>query len=726
MLMVTFFSQKSFSSKITGLLVMSALVVQLLAPLTVAYAVDEETPAVVEQPIVTEVVPEVPGEVLGEVQESTEPVVQDREIALPTATLVATKIVCDVESDLPDLAATNTAITATTATDFLAEHPNCRAQEGWNFQWAYKDVGSPGDNKQMGAEGWNLIGPTDANGTVTATIPVSNDIGVREERRAGYIGFSGIDNHHNGVSAEMVCTTPPAGAVHRYDNREPLGTVVEGGTYYCVAFNPIVADPQAPVCDANVNLIQNGDFEAPAIANGSYSIVPSSNPLLKWLLSWITPPANGTLGLELQNNVAGSPFSGNQLAELDGDHPVTIYQNITTIPGKEYKLDFQYSARPGRDTNDNKIDVKVDNVVLGAQLAADGTSLSDTSWQAQSRTFVATGTTTKVEFADAGTDTSFGGYLDAVSVRCQGDPVPPTPTVTIRAQKVICNSEANLPNWGNGSYSNITGTTAADYVAASNGQCRLEPNWEFQWGDQSAGDLGNGVVVSTPGYTTFNAGSVNIPLAPGMTEIHLREVLKDGYIPFTGQNTTQNVSAEFYCTGDALNYDNWDFIRNPVANTTYHCVAFNTPTPVVQTDTQDIPQRSIGTVSGFMTQPNTLGEVLGASTEAVDAALAQCGEYLGSYIKMGQKNKAGDVIRLQAFLNKYLGTKLVPRGVYDKATFDAVRAFQVQTADEVLEPWKGTPGGINENGTGYVYKTTKRMINMIMCPELNIEMPELE
>lgn len=498
------------------------------------------------------------------------PVVQEPK----TATLVATKIVCDVESDLPDLAGTNTPITATTATDFLAAHPNCRAQEGWNFQWAYKDVGSPGDNKQMGGEGWNLVGPTGVNGTVSVSIPVSNDITVREERRAGYVNFSGIDNHHNSISAEMVCTTPPTGAIHRYDNREPLGPVVAGGTYYCVAFNPIVADQQQPtVCDANVNLIENGGFEAPAISPNSWSIIPPSNTSLKWLVSWIGSPVNGTLGLEIQRNVAGTSFAGSQHAELDGDHPTTIWQTIPTVPGKEYKLDFQYSARPGVATADNKIDVKVDGVVLGAQLANDGTALGDTSWTAQSRTFVATGTTTKVEFADAGADTSYGGYLDEVSVRCQGDPVPP------------------------------------------------------------------------------------------------RQV-----------ESSQNPNAV---------------------------------------------RQSMGTAGGFMTQPNTLGEVLGASTEAVDAALAQCGEYLHSYIKMGQKNQAGDVIRLQAFLNKYLGTKLVTRGVYDKATFDAVRAFQVKSADEVLEPWKSTPGGINENGTGYVYKTTKRMINMIMCPELNIEMPEL-
>ena len=67
----------------------------------------------------------------------------------------------------------------------------------------------------------------------------------------------------------------------------------------------------------------------------------------------------------------------------------------------------------------------------------------------------------------------------------------------------------------------------------------------------------------------------------GTTEFHLREVLQSGYIPFTfdqsNQSNADNVSAEFYCTNDVLNYDNYDFIRNPIGGTTYYCVGFNVP-----------------------------------------------------------------------------------------------------------------------------------------------------
>lgn len=164
---------------------------------------------------------------------------------------------------------------------------------------------------------------------------------------------------------------------------------------------------------------------------------------------------------------------------------------------------------------------------------------------------------------------------ELVNGNCVDIVVPPAPSVTISATKVVCDAESYLPNKGAGGWT-IDATTAQSWVDGSAGKCKIDPTWQFQWGDQSAPDAGATFVGEAAGYTTFTAGTTTIPLA-GITEIHLREVLKAGYIPFTGQNTTQNVSAEFYCTGDALNYDNWDFIRNPQAGQTYHCVGFNAP-----------------------------------------------------------------------------------------------------------------------------------------------------
>jgi hypothetical protein len=204
---------------------------------------------------------------------------------------------------------------------------------------------------------------------------------------------------------------------------------LENGPYYIVNRRNS-GGGGGPVCNPEVNLIKNGGFETPSISSGTYDLFAQGAQGLEWLLDWVTQSEN-TPKLEIQNNVAGSPFSGSQHTELDGDAPVKIWQNIETIPGKTYTLNFHYSPRPGVVTEDNAIEVKINDVISGAVLSEDGSALSDTSWSLGTRTFVATGTSTKIEFSDAGTNNSFGGYLDDVSLYCQNTQEPTEGYVTV-------------------------------------------------------------------------------------------------------------------------------------------------------------------------------------------------------------------------------------------------------------------------------------------------------
>jgi peptidoglycan hydrolase-like protein with peptidoglycan-binding domain len=117
-----------------------------------------------------------------------------------------------------------------------------------------------------------------------------------------------------------------------------------------------------------------------------------------------------------------------------------------------------------------------------------------------------------------------------------------------------------------------------------------------------------------------------------------------------------------------------------------------------------------------------IGQVLGASTSTVSNP--SCAAVFTSYMRKGRVNNAGQVRMLQEFLNKELGTTLPLSGTFDTATEDAVKAFQVKYASEVLSPWKPF-GPIENSGTGYVYKTTLRMLNKVSCTTLNIPMPML-
>ena len=123
------------------------------------------------------------------------------------------------------------------------------------------------------------------------------------------------------------------------------------------------------------------------------------------------------------------------------------------------------------------------------------------------------------------------------------------------------------------------------------------------------------------------------------------------------------------------------------------------------------------------------GEVLGASTTEPDLSLpASCGEYLSDYLRYGKKNNVEQVKLLQSFLNEFVGTNLPITGFFGKMTHNAVKQFQVKYHSEIIKPWidAGFKDKDIENGTGYVFKTTKREINLLKCASLNIPMPDLK
>lgn len=162
--------------------------------------------------------------------------------------------------------------------------------------------------------------------------------------------------------------------------------------------------------------------------------------------------------------------------------------------------------------------------------------------------------------------------------------------VTIVAHKIVCNSEANLPNLGNGG-EDIGPSTAQNFVDNSDGQCWLQSGWEFQWGPQNAYDPGDTLIgpanepwqtlppTNGDGMTTITLSSETIGES---NDLWFREVLQDGYIAFThdqnGESNADDVSAEMYCHIDVLNYDNYDRIDNVQVGQTYNCVAWNVAT----------------------------------------------------------------------------------------------------------------------------------------------------
>ncbi len=173
---------------------------------------------------------------------------------------------------------------------------------------------------------------------------------------------------------------------------------------------------------AQASLILNGSFEDPDIPTGSFAVFGS-------IPGWSTTFGPG---IEIQDHVAGSPYDLDQFVELDSFSNSGMMQAaIATVPGGAYVVSFAYSPRPGRSAADNGIEVLFDGALL-ISLAESGIGLLDTSWTVHDFLVTATGATSSLEFRAVGDNTSFGGYLDAVSVTV------PEPSVLLLLGAGLC------------------------------------------------------------------------------------------------------------------------------------------------------------------------------------------------------------------------------------------------------------------------------------------------
>jgi hypothetical protein len=550
---------------------------------------------------------------------------------IPSATIIATKIVCDSEEDLPNWSGSGMDINASTAADFVEENENCHLESGWHFQWAPTSASNPGDNTGAAGSPWTAFGPTNDSGVASVSVPMSSvdesgQVWMREVWSADYIPFSGEFVSGSSISAEMWCD----GDVLNYDNLDYARGLTNGATTYCVAFN--VEQPLA--CEPQVELVQNGGFESPAGASGTWTLATFGGALI-----WggnIIPSADleqTTEGLEVQSGGTwGAPHGGNQLAELDGYHPTTIYQDIETIPGKEYKLSYFFSPRPNTAAEENQLEVSVEDSVVANHTGT--TEGGETQWTEYTKNFVATDNMTRIRFTENGPDDVGGGvgsYLDDVSLKCIGTPVDQCPGVEgIQLTNAQCSG-------GGGSYKPPTPPQCANGMD----------------------DDGDG--------------------------------LTDAYDP--------GCHAGDIITG----------LMNPDDNDE------STPPPPAVLGAATSTDEGSGTGS---TTPEVLPPPPAPSCTAN-------GEYITEYMGKGKKNNPEQVKKLQEFLNMHMNAGLTVNGEYDNATFEAVKAFQLKHAEEVLGPWVKGKFMSSIFATGYVYKTTKRWINMIMCSELNLPVPQL-
>lgn len=166
------------------------------------------------------------------------------------------------------------------------------------------------------------------------------------------------------------------------------------------------------------NLIVNGDFQNPVVSAGGWAVF-ANGAVPGWTIthtfsgSHVHPPE-----LEIWNQLMPTPYSGNQNVELDSYDPTKISQSVATETGKHYVLQYAWAPRPGVLVN--KLKVLVDNVAVVVHNAS-GTANTPINWTAEKYEFDATGTATKITFAEVGPADGLGMLLDAVSLGLDSD-----------------------------------------------------------------------------------------------------------------------------------------------------------------------------------------------------------------------------------------------------------------------------------------------------------------
>ncbi len=152
------------------------------------------------------------------------------------------------------------------------------------------------------------------------------------------------------------------------------------------------------------NLIVNGGFELPALADGTWDVFPE-------IRGWRTAAGPG---IEIQRGVAGAPLDGAQHVELDSHASAAMYQILDTQPDHRYLITYWVSPRPGTDPDDNRLALAWDDDVIDRYAAT--TVSADTVWVRRQVIVTAHHRETRIQFADTSESNGLGAYLDDVSV----------------------------------------------------------------------------------------------------------------------------------------------------------------------------------------------------------------------------------------------------------------------------------------------------------------------
>ena len=175
---------------------------------------------------------------------------------------------------------------------------------------------------------------------------------------------------------------------------------------------------------ARADLIVNGSFEQPVVADGRYQLVASGSSFAGWRV--IGAPGNvAPISGNYRNGAIRFPAQdGAQWLDLTGlsNTATGVEQTVATQPGTAYDLAFYVGnvvAPPGWGRS-SSVQVLIDGRPLGVATNSDGAGLNAQVWQRFAMTFTAKGSETTIAFLnlDPASDNTNG--LDNVTLTVHG------------------------------------------------------------------------------------------------------------------------------------------------------------------------------------------------------------------------------------------------------------------------------------------------------------------
>ncbi|WP_155123615.1 MULTISPECIES: DUF11 domain-containing protein [unclassified Actinoplanes] len=177
------------------------------------------------------------------------------------------------------------------------------------------------------------------------------------------------------------------------------------------AARPRPARAAQTTCAPGVTLI-NGDFESPAIAANSMSLI-NEGPDMP---GWKTTAPDHVFELWHEVRQGFNAATGVQFVELNANYVSTLYQDVATTPGQTLRWELRHRGRLGTDVMAVRIGP------AGGALVQQGSTLSDvaTAWGTWSMNYTvpAGQTTTRFAFESvsaAQNKPTYGNFLDGIS-----------------------------------------------------------------------------------------------------------------------------------------------------------------------------------------------------------------------------------------------------------------------------------------------------------------------